>query len=153
MVIHNRTRTWCLDDGAGSKRTGARRPGRRLRTKAMTEEKRKSLYIWAQDQAHVAPDFLAVINFDEESSKYGKVIKTVPVPPPGNIGNEPHHCHLNSNEDHPGMRWAAQPVERTERDLLFRRDRCEPTRGFCSPPKPWNRASPTTSCPSRTAAS
>jgi hypothetical protein len=39
-----------------------------------------------------------VINFDEESSGYGKVIKTVPIPPPGNIGNEPHHCHLNSNK-------------------------------------------------------
>src|SRR5206468_8528792 len=60
--------------------------------------KDKVLYIWAQDQAHVAPDFLAVINFDEESSNYGKVINTVPVPPPGNIGNEPHHCHLNSSK-------------------------------------------------------
>ena len=59
--------------------------------------KEKILYVWAQDQAHVAPDFLAVVNFDEESSNYGKVIKTVPVPPPGNTGNEPHHCHLNSN--------------------------------------------------------
>ena len=58
--------------------------------------KEKTLYIWAQDQAHIAPDFLAVIDFDEESSNYGKVIKTVPLPPPGNIGNEPHHCHLNS---------------------------------------------------------
>ena len=58
----------------------------------------KVLYIWAQDQAHIAPDFLAVIDFDEESSRYGKVIKTVPVPPPGNIGNEPHHCHLNSTK-------------------------------------------------------
>ena len=56
----------------------------------------KVLYIWAQDQAHVAPDFLAVIDFDERSSRYGEVIKTVPLPPPGNIGNEPHHCHLNS---------------------------------------------------------
>src|SRR6266478_5762454 len=46
--------------------------------------KDKVLYIWAQDQAHVAPDFLAVI-------------KTVPLPPPGNIGNEPHHCHLNTS--------------------------------------------------------
>jgi len=54
------------------------------------------LYIWAQDQAHVAPDFLAVIDFDEQSSKYGAVINTVPLPPLGNIGNEPHHCHLNS---------------------------------------------------------
>ena len=60
--------------------------------------KDKVLYIWAQDQAHVAPDFLAVINFDEESSNYGKVIKAVPLPPPGNIGNEPHHCHLNSSK-------------------------------------------------------
>src|SRR6476659_548726 len=56
------------------------------------------LYIWAQDQAGVAPDFLAVIDFDEQSSRYGKVIKTVPIPPPGNIGNEPHHCHLNSSK-------------------------------------------------------
>lgn len=58
----------------------------------------KVLYIWAQDQAHVAPDFLAVIDFDERSSKYGEVIKVVPLPPPGNIGNEPHHCHLNSSK-------------------------------------------------------
>src|SRR5438045_6941805 len=55
----------------------------------------KVLYVWAQDQAHVAPDFLAVINFDEDSNQYGSVIKTLPLPPPGNVGNEPHHCHLN----------------------------------------------------------
>src|SRR5215467_7103934 len=60
--------------------------------------KDKVLYVWAQDQAHVAPDFLAVINFDEESSQYGTVIRTVPVPPPGNVDNEPHHCHLNSSK-------------------------------------------------------
>lgn len=60
--------------------------------------KEKVLYIWAQDEAHVAPDFLAVIDFDERSPKYGQVINVVPVPPPGNIGNEPHHCHLNSNK-------------------------------------------------------
>jgi hypothetical protein len=60
--------------------------------------KDRILYIWASDQAHQAPDFLAVINFDEESENYGKVIKTVPIPPPGNIGNEPHHCHLNSTK-------------------------------------------------------
>jgi selenium-binding protein 1 len=58
--------------------------------------KEKTLYIWAGDQAHKAPDFLAVIDFDEESANYGKVIKTVPLPPPGNVGNEAHHCHLNS---------------------------------------------------------
>jgi selenium-binding protein 1 len=58
----------------------------------------KVLYIWAQDQAQVAPDFLAVVDFDERSSKYGEVINVVPVPPPGNTGNEPHHCHLNSTK-------------------------------------------------------
>ena len=59
----------------------------------------KTLYIWAGDQARLAPDFLAVINFDEHSRDYGKVIKTVPVPPPGNVGNEPHHCHLSVDEN------------------------------------------------------
>ncbi len=58
----------------------------------------KILYIWAQDQAQVAPDFLAVVDFDEESPKYGEVIDVVPLPPPGNTGNEPHHCHLNSTK-------------------------------------------------------
>ena len=58
----------------------------------------KVLYIWAQDQAQIAPDFLAVIDFDEQSPKYGEVINVVPLPPPGNTGNEPHHCHLNSTK-------------------------------------------------------
>ncbi len=59
----------------------------------------KTLYIWAGDQARLAPDFLAVVNFDEDSDDYGKVIKTVPVPPPGNVGNEPHHCHLSADKN------------------------------------------------------
>ena len=46
----------------------------------------------------VAPDFLAVIDFDEDSRTYGSVITTVPLPPPGNIGNEPHHCHLSADK-------------------------------------------------------
>ena len=57
-----------------------------------------TLYIWASDQAHVAPDFLAVIDFDRNSPDYGKVLKTVPLPPPGNIGNEPHHCHTSIDQ-------------------------------------------------------
>ena len=57
------------------------------------------LYVWAGDQARVAPDFLAVINFDEDSANYGKVIRTVPIPPPGNVGNEPHHCHLSADHN------------------------------------------------------
>jgi len=59
----------------------------------------KTLYIWAGDQARLAPDFLAVVNFDEDSDAYGKVIKTVPLPPPGNVGNEPHHCHLSADKN------------------------------------------------------
>ena len=39
-----------------------------------------TLYVWAGDQARVAPDFLAVIDFDEDSPRYGRVISTVPVP-------------------------------------------------------------------------
>jgi selenium-binding protein 1 len=57
-----------------------------------------TLYIWASDQARVAPDFLAVIDFDRKSPGYGKVLKTVPLPPPGNIGNEPHHCHTSADQ-------------------------------------------------------
>jgi hypothetical protein len=59
----------------------------------------KTLYIWAGDQARRAPDFLAVINFDQDSDDYGKVLKTVPIPPPGNTGNEPHHCHLSADKN------------------------------------------------------
>ena len=54
-----------------------------------------TLYVWTSDQARVAPDFLAVIDFDRHSRDYGKVLRTVPVPPPGNVGNEAHHCHTS----------------------------------------------------------
>jgi hypothetical protein len=60
------------------------------------QRRETTLYVWAGDQAHIAPDFLAVVDFDQDSATYGKVIKTVPLPPPGNVGNEPHHCHLNA---------------------------------------------------------
>jgi hypothetical protein len=58
-----------------------------------------TLYVWTGDQARVAPDFLAVIDFDEESPHYGRVIRTVPVPGPGSAGNEPHHCHLSADKN------------------------------------------------------
>ena len=57
-----------------------------------------TLYIWASDQAGKAPDFLAVIDFDRKSRSYGEVLKTVPLPPPGNTGNEPHHCHTSVDQ-------------------------------------------------------
>src|SRR5438874_4060388 len=55
----------------------------------------KVLYIWAQDQAQVAPDFLAVIDFDEQSANFGEVIIFLRLPLPANIGNELHHVLLN----------------------------------------------------------
>ncbi|MBV9441314.1 MAG: hypothetical protein JO217_01335, partial [Acidobacteriaceae bacterium] len=54
--------------------------GRDPREETTPSEKPKILYVWAADQAHRAPDFLAVIDFDEESLKYGHVINTVPLP-------------------------------------------------------------------------
>src|SRR4029079_16408025 len=59
----------------------------------------KTLYVWSGDQARTAPDFLGVIDFDEDSPRYGKVVTTVPVPGPGSSGNEPHHCHLSADSN------------------------------------------------------
>jgi selenium-binding protein 1 len=56
-----------------------------------------TLYVWASDQAGVAPDFLAVIDFDRKSRTYGQILRTAPLPPPGNTGNEPHHCHASAD--------------------------------------------------------
>ncbi len=60
-------------------------------------EAAKYLFICAGDQARKAPDFLAVINFDEDSKDYGRVIATVPFPVPDAAGNEPHHIGLSSD--------------------------------------------------------
>jgi hypothetical protein len=62
-------------------------------------QREATLYIWAGDQERVRPDFLAVIDFDERSPTYGRVLRTVPLPPPGNVGNEPHHCHLSADKN------------------------------------------------------
>jgi 56kDa selenium binding protein (SBP56) len=56
-----------------------------------------TLYVWASDQARQAPDFLVVIDFDRHSRDYGRIIRTVPIPPPGNIGNEAHHCNTSAD--------------------------------------------------------
>jgi selenium binding protein SBP56 len=55
------------------------------------------LYVWAGDQARVAPDFLAVIDFDRASANYGRVITTRDLPDPGATGNEPHHVGLSTD--------------------------------------------------------
>jgi len=76
--------------GSGVARAHGDRDGRR---------REKTLYVWAGDKDRVRPDFLAVVDFDERSPRYGKVLRTVPVPPPGNVGNEPHHCNLSIDKD------------------------------------------------------
>jgi selenium-binding protein 1 len=94
----------CLDGFAGAGVVG--RPTCEARTDTTTDRepgghmhRARTLYIWAGDQARIAPDFLAVVDFDEHSKTYGKVLKTVPIPPPGNVGNEPHHCHLSHDKN------------------------------------------------------
>src|SRR3954469_15978940 len=57
----------------------------------------KYLYVWAGHRDHSIPDFLAVIDFDDDSPGYGRVINTVPLPGPGATFNEPHHMHLSSD--------------------------------------------------------
>ena len=59
------------------------------------EGRAKTLYVWTGDQARINPDFLAVVNFDERSPDYGKVITTVPLAGAGAAGNEPHHVGLS----------------------------------------------------------
>jgi 56kDa selenium binding protein (SBP56) len=70
-----------------------------VRAKEHQNDKHKNsanyLFICAGDQARKAPDFLAVINFDEDSPEYGKVIAKAPLPEPGATGNEFHHIGLS----------------------------------------------------------
>ncbi len=40
-------------------------------------QREKTLYIWAGDQGRVRPDFLAVIDFNERSHNYGRVLRAV----------------------------------------------------------------------------
>jgi hypothetical protein len=54
-----------------------------------------TLLVWASDQAHIAPDFLAVIDFDRDSRQYGRVLQTVPLTGASAVGNEPHHVGLS----------------------------------------------------------
>jgi hypothetical protein len=61
------------------------------------DDRERVLFVWAGDQARALPDFLAVINFNEESQNYGKVIRTVPLPGAGSTGNEPHHVGLSKD--------------------------------------------------------
>lgn len=67
-------------------------------------DREDTLLVWAGDQAHVAPDFVAVVDFDGRSASYGRVLRVVPLPKTlptaivggsGAIGNEPHHVGVS----------------------------------------------------------
>ena len=64
-------------------------------TVAFADNAEQTLLVWASDQAHVAADFLAVIDFDQKSPSYGKVLRTVPLSGDNAVGNEPHHVGLS----------------------------------------------------------
>ena len=87
MAAHNPGCRRRIDrDGAAA----GRAPGRRL-----SGDAEDTLIVWASDQAHNAPDFLAVIDFDRDSRRYGKVLRTVPLEGASAVGNEPHHVGLS----------------------------------------------------------
>ncbi|CAF3376393.1 unnamed protein product [Rotaria socialis] len=62
------------------------------------------LYIWSGQDISVsnAADFVAVIDFNESSSTYGQILKTVPLSSNASYkikqsGNEPHHSAISSD--------------------------------------------------------
>jgi selenium-binding protein 1 len=75
--------------GAGALITGTLRF-----VEASSGQREKYLYVWAGDQARTNPDFLAVVDFDDRSRDYGRVLAGVPLPGPGAAGNEPHHVGI-----------------------------------------------------------
>jgi hypothetical protein len=64
-------------------------------TLAAARGQEETLLVWASDKAHQAADFVAVIDFDRDSSTYGKVLRTVPLEGAGAVGNEPHHLGIS----------------------------------------------------------
>jgi len=79
----------------GSTRTAQDRFQKEDREKVRDGERATFLFVWAGNQARTNPDFLAVVNFDEDSADYAKVITTASLPGTGATGNEPHHVGLS----------------------------------------------------------
>jgi hypothetical protein len=86
-----------LATSATSASSKNRKPSRTAGSSRRAATVEKYLFVWAGDQARTAPDFLAVVDFDEGSPTYGAVINTVALPGPGASGNEPHHVGLSSD--------------------------------------------------------
>jgi len=86
-----------LATSATSASSKTRKPSRTAGSSRRAATVEKYLFVWAGDQARTAPDFLAVVDFDEGSPTYGAVINSVALPGPGASGNEPHHVGLSSD--------------------------------------------------------
>jgi hypothetical protein len=67
------------------------------------------LFIWSGDQRRIDSDFLAVVNADRSSSKYGQIVSTVPVK---STANQPHHTEYEFPKDGLlfGSGWASGRV-------------------------------------------
>ena len=70
-------------------------------TLTLAQSEENTLLVWAGDKAHEAPDFLAIVDFNNNSPHYGKIIRIVPLPAgalgTGAVANEPHHADLSSD--------------------------------------------------------
>jgi hypothetical protein len=53
------------------------------------------LFVWAGDDAKKSNDFLAVIDADAASPRYGQVVASAPVPGPSGT---PHHTEMEMPE-------------------------------------------------------
>ncbi|MCX5768350.1 MAG: hypothetical protein NTZ43_14120 [Gemmatimonadetes bacterium] len=81
------------------------------------------LFLWAGDSADKATDFLAVIDANPASAKYGSVVTTLPT---GVAGTQPHHTeaemplnrHLLANGFHAGRTWLFDLTEPTKPKIL-----------------------------------
>ena len=81
------------------------------------------LFVWTGDSAGQASDFLAVIDANPASAKYGSVVTTLPT---GAAGTHPHHTeaelsangHLLANGFHAGRTWLFDLTEPTRPKIL-----------------------------------
>lgn len=77
---------------------------------ATQQRQSEYLFVWAGDSAAKSSDFLAVVDADPQSAKYGSVIASLPT---GASGTHPHHTeaelsangHLLANGFHTGQTW------------------------------------------------
>jgi hypothetical protein len=81
------------------------------------------LFAWVGDSAGKASDFLAVIDANPASAKYGSVVTTLPT---GAVGTHPHHTeaempadgHLLANGFHAGRTWLFDLTEPSRPKIL-----------------------------------